>query len=159
MENTATGPIRLSFESKQHVVVIPENEDRFLMTSQAAAHACQQAEKKHEWDAQFKEFLGFINGWCGVRNEKVRACFVTIGDHSLNVLVLLQSNDYDFDFDDDLAELDLALFQKFPLCKADVIQIPNQSALTVELSLVQLSSEALVVYGDGAGSPESGKSQ
>lgn len=152
METTTTGPIRLSFESKQTVVVIPENEDRFLITSRAAAQACQRAESEQEWSAQFSDFLKFLHGWCESHSDKVRACYVTVGDNGMNVLILLRSDHYDFDFDDDLADLDLTLFQQFPMCTADVIQVPDQPALIEEVQSDQLESEALIVYGDGAGS-------
>jgi hypothetical protein len=153
---TSSGPIRLSFESKRQIVVIPENQDRFLTTASAAAQACQQAEKQSEWVEQFKEFLGFIHQWCIDHGDKVHSCYVTIGDHSLNVLVCLKGDDYDFELDDQLAELDLALFDRYPVCTADVIQIPNQNALTEQFLPKQASSEAMQVYGDGAGSSEAG---
>jgi hypothetical protein len=145
MEDTAAGPLRLSFASKQQVVVIPENEDRFLTTSRAAAQACQQAERLREWEGQFKEFLGFINTWCQEHEQKVRSCFVTVGDHSLNVLVFIRGDDYNFDLDDELADLDLALFERYPVCSADVLQVPNQQALTEQLLPSQTSPEALMV--------------
>ena len=153
MADATVGTIRLSFESKEQVVVIPENEDRFITTASAAAAACQQAQDSRAFDEQFSTMLGFVHEWCVKRPEKVRACYVTVGDHGLNVIVCTHTGDYDFDFDDDVAELDLSLFQNFPLCKTDVLQLPQQGALTDQFPSDAVTSDALVVYADSPESP------
>lgn len=151
MADALVGTIRLSFASKEQVVVIPENEDRFITTASAAAAACQQALDSRFFDEQFSAMLGFLHQWCVERPDKVRACYVTVGDHGLNVIVCTHTHDYNFDFDDEIAELDLSLFQNFPLCKTDVLQLPQQDALTNQFPSDAVTSDALVVHAD---SPE-----
>lgn len=142
----ASEPVRLSFESKQQVIVVPENEDRFLTTASAAALACQQAEAGKEFRSQFEDLLAFVHEWCEGQAAKVRACYLTVGDVGLNVIVCLQGDDYDFEFDDPIAELDLEIFRRFPKCKVEVMQIPNQEALTDQIPTAS-TSEVLLIYG------------
>jgi len=155
MAKITSGPIRLSFESKEQVVVVPENKDLFVITENAAAQACQQAQNGTQFGEQFSEFLGFIHSWCMKHSDRVRACYVTVGDIGLNVLLCQHAEDFDFDFDDEVAELDLALFNQFPLVRAEVLQIPNQCGTTSELS-PETPDEVLVVYGDGSRPSSSG---
>jgi len=147
-----TKPIHLDFRSKETVVVVPDDEDRFVTTAGRAALACRQAAASKEWDAQWNNFLVFVHQWCEVQGEKVKSGYVSVGDTGLNVIICIASKDYDFSIEDAIVELDIALANQFPLCIADVMQIPDQRSLKTELS-----SEALLVYGDGErASKESG---
>ncbi len=144
MDTTKIDPIRLDFQSKRQVVVSPDDEDRFVTTEGEAAIACKQWSNREMFKEQFNAFLTEIHDWCEVRSAKVRSCFVSIGDSSLNILICTHGVDYDFEFDDAIVNLDVSLSEKFPLCIAELLQIPNQAALTKELP-----KEALWVYGDG----------
>lgn len=154
MEATRTGPIRIDFKSEESVLVISDDEDRFLMTSRDAALACKQGEHLLEWQSQFNPFLLFLRKWCEAHSEQVRTGYLTIGDSSLNVLIFIFKEDYDFEFEDALVELDAALAEKFPRCSAEVLQIPKQKPLTSELP-----HEALFFYGDSTGSSETSRTQ
>lgn len=146
METVKSNPIRLRFESREQVVVIPDDEDRFVITEGEAARACKRAVDDKEWKEQFDPFLLFIHDWCEEHASDVKAGYVTIGDIGLNVLICIKSKDYSFDIEDTLVELDFALADQFPSCETEVMQIPNQDTLTDVLS-----SEAMMVYGDSEG--------
>lgn len=154
METKATGVIRLDFRSEEQVLVIPDDQDRFVTTVRDAALACKHYDQFGEWKEQYNDFLTFLHEWCIKHHDKVRAGYVTIGDASLNVLVFLHSAEYDFDFENEIVELDVKLADQFPLCSAEVLQVPNQPDLTGELP-----DEALCVYGDGEFPSETGDSQ
>lgn len=154
MEATRTGPIRIDFKSEAQVLVIADDEDRFLMTSRNAALACKQGEHLLEWQSQFNSFLLFLRKWCQSHSEQVRTGYLTIGDSSLNVLIFTFKEDYDFKFEDALVELDTALAEKFPRCSAEVLQIPNQKPLTSKLP-----DDGLCLYGDSTGSSETSQAQ
>lgn len=96
----------------------PEDQDRFVITASEAARACKQAQDSIEWGRQWNDFLVFMNQWCKSRADKVDAGYVTIGDSALNVLICVTAGDYDFDMEDEIAELDLEISKKFPLCCA-----------------------------------------
>ncbi|MBI1901024.1 MAG: hypothetical protein HYS13_07930 [Planctomycetia bacterium] len=126
-------------------MVEPDDEDRFVVTAREAALACKQALDSIEWSKQWNDFLVRVHAWCQDHSSAVKAGYVTVGDSALNVLVCVKATDYNFDLEDELAEFDLELSQQFPLCRADVMQIPNQSELKSGLP----GEAALVVYGDG----------
>ena len=156
MDNTEARvePIRLNFESKRQVVVSPDDEDRFVTTEGEAALACKRESDDKEFKEQFLQFLTHLHDWCSRFTDVVRACYVTVGDSSLNVLICLHKKDYNFDFEDTIVDLDIEISQKFPLCIIEVLQVPNQSSLTRDLP-----DEALFVYGDGRGSQETSSPQ
>ena len=146
--------IQLDFRSEETVIVTSNDEDRFVTTSSEAALACRQVEDSREWRRQWNEFLAFLHQWCKKHHGFVESGCVSVGDSGLNVLVCTHNEDYDFSIEDDLVKLDLSLAKRFPLCCADVMQIPNQRSLRSELS-----SESLLVYGDGKRSSASGGTQ
>lgn len=147
-------PITLDFRSQQSVVVVPDDEDRFVTTSCQAAKACKQEADSEEWDKQWDDFLFHIHKWCERNATFVQAGYVSVGDTGLNVLICTKSQDYDFSIADDIVTLDVELAQHFPACPADVMQVPDQKALKVELP-----SEAVLVYGDGKRSSKEGGTQ
>jgi hypothetical protein len=144
--------IRLSFASKEHVVVDPANHDRFVTTASAAAEACRQALNMEEFQRQFEDFLAHIHTWSVNQAKKVRGCYVTVGDNGLNVLVCVHSDSYDFTIEDAVADLDQAIFDAFPKVRAEVIQLPNQTDILKNLAFN--SPNVLVVYGDGITPPK-----
>lgn len=147
-------PIQLHFQSTSQVTVVPDDEDRFVTTEKEAALACQQFEHSREWNRQWNDFLFHLNGWCENHKNVIEAGYVTVGDSALNVLLCLHGSDYDFSIEDEIADLDLELSEKFPLCMAEVIQIPNQPELRAGLQ-----QEILAVYGDGERSSKAGSAQ
>lgn len=144
-------PIQLHFESANQVTVVPDDEDRFVTTESEAARACQQFQHSREWSRQWNDFLVHLNQWCEAHSDAIEAGYVTVGDSALNVLMCLRAADYDFTIEDEIADLDLELSEKFPLCIAEVIQIPNQPELRAGLQ-----QEIIAVYGDGERSSKAG---
>ena len=138
-------PIRLDFQSETQVIVVPDDKDRFITTAGEAARACQQAENGIEWNRQWQEFLSYLNNWCRSHKDSISACYVSVGDSEINVLLCTSFESYNFDLEDVIAELDIDLATHFPVVSSEVIQIPNQPSLTSELP----ATEAVLVYGDG----------
>jgi hypothetical protein len=144
IKSEKTDPIRLDFKSVEHIVVVPEDEDRFMTTVREAAIACKNAQDEKKWKEGFDEFLIFLRGWCNSHKNKVAKCFVQIGDGILNVLICTHKDEYDFDFDDDVTELDLAIIAKFEWAVVEVMQLPSNTADS-NIS----KDKAIQVYGDG----------
>lgn len=146
MPKTQTGhkPITLHFQNAQRVMVVPDDKDRFFTTVGEAARACKQAQDNVEWAEQWNDFLAHIHRWCADRSQDVDAGYVMVGD-GLTVLICVSIEDYNFDLEDALTDLDLELSERFPLCCAEVMQIPNQRDLRAGLP----DEAILVVYGDG----------
>ena len=139
-------PIRLRFNDDTPVVVVPQDEDRFMTTASDAAFACQQAQNMLRWKHEFDRFLARIHTWCNEKNKFVSRSYVAFSSEGLNVFVLTKGADYRFDIDDDVAKLDINLAKEFPQCPAEVSHFPE---VPVEsLSSFFHSAKALQVYGD-----------
>jgi hypothetical protein len=150
MADEKTKPIYLTYRSIEQVVVEPEDQDRFVTTVQEAARACKSAQDGSQWRQQFEAFLAFIHEWCKQRQDRVESGFVDVGDGGLRVSICVTSENFDFDFEDEVTELDIVLAQKFPQCLSEVTQIPRQVAQLLDLS------DAIVAYGDTRPAPSAG---
>lgn len=144
MAKTAAKPIHLTFRSVEQVVVEPDDNDRFVTTAAEAARACQQAQATKEFQDEFKAFLSHIHGWCTAHGKEVESGYVDIGDGGLRVNICMKSDDFDFDFDDLITELDIELAQQFPKCIAEVTQIPREVCRKLDVD----AEFSLQVYGD-----------
>jgi hypothetical protein len=96
--------------------------------------------------------LHFFHEWCKAREESVAEGYVCVGDSAINVIVAVRSDDYNFDIEEELVELDLKLAENFPLCRTEVMQIPNQKDMKAGLS-----SRSIKVYGDGQRASAAGR--
>lgn len=138
-------PLRLDFESKQQVLVVTDNEDRFLTTSKEAALACKQQDLSKEWKVQFEQFLGYINEWAKEREDRVSEVYLAVGSEGLTVFVVTKGTDYQFDFDDEITELDINVAAEFDHCPATIYQIP--STPIDALSSFFSTESSLQIYG------------
>ena len=109
-----TGPIHLNFRSIKQVVVEPEDENRFMMTAK-------------ELREQFSQVLLSLKEWSEGRSSRVVASYVYPGDGFLNVLICTRGGDYDFDFDDEVTDLDISLTKQFGWLTAEVMQAPESA--------------------------------
>jgi hypothetical protein len=143
---TEARPIHLSFRSVQQVVVEPEDENRFMMTVKEAARACEAAQNEKDLRDQFTRMLVYLREWCGKRAQKVQTACVYPGDGFLNILIGTRGDDYCFDFDNEVTELDIELTRQFAWLTAEVFQVPDK-AREGHISL----GKAIFVYGDDSG--------
>jgi hypothetical protein len=141
MTEDKTRPILLTYRSVEQVVVEPEDQDRFVTTVQDAARACKSAQAGSEWQTQFEQFLSRIHEWCK-GFAVVESSFVDVGDGGLRVSICTTNEDFDFDFEDEITELDIALAREFPNCLSEVTQIPRPVRARLDLS------GAIMTYGD-----------
>ncbi|HLN31557.1 MAG TPA: hypothetical protein VK395_27700 [Gemmataceae bacterium] len=142
--DASTQPIHLTFRSVESVLVEPDDEDRFMTTSQEAAFACKQASDKKEWQEDFKRFLHAVSQWCESHKDDVHNGCVGVGDGLLNIFIRTKHKAYNFDLEDELTQLDIDLVKKFPWLVAEVMQLPSN------INEDQLFSEnAIIVFGDG----------
>lgn len=144
--------IRLDFRSVEQVVVVPEDEDRFMTTMREAAIACKKAQSEKEFKEEFDKFLIFLRDWFAEHEDRIRVGYVGVGDGTLNILACTRSSEYDFEFDGKLTDFDLEIVARFPWAIVDVIQLPScaaESAISLE--------KAILVYGDGSPAPTAGR--
>lgn len=143
---TAAAPIRLDFHSVQQVVVTDEDGDRWVTTVREAANASRSALDQKEWKSEFEGFLAHIHEWAKKRADVVSAAYVGIGAEGLTGVIVTKGQEYRYDLDDEVTNLDIELANKFPNCRADVLQSPEGEP---ESRIPYLAAErALQVYGD-----------
>lgn len=145
-------PLRLSFKSKQTVVVEADNDDRFCTTVQEAARACKAHEASKEWAQVFNELLVDLNSWCGRHGGVVQRCLVTWGEGGLHVFVVTQGDQYRFDFDDHVTLLNLRLAKAYPRHPTEIVQIPDGEPEALR-SLFS-PERCLQVYGQSTSAPK-----
>jgi hypothetical protein len=144
-QSSAVEPIKLTFGSTEKVEVIVDDRHRWLTTVHEAAQACKTAFDIGMWGATFEEFLFQLQKWCEKHGGFVSKCFVTWGDGGLHVFVVTKGDEFQFDFHDELASLDVHLAEAYPDHPADVMQLPERPAETLLSFFAPMQS--IQVYG------------
>jgi hypothetical protein len=116
-----------------------------MMTAKEAARACQVAQSEKELRDAFGQFILYLHEWCKSRAADVHTAYVYPGDGFLNILICTRGEDYRFDLDDPVTELDLDLTRQFGWLVAEVMQVPEGSR-EGHIAL----EKAIIVYGDGS---------
>lgn len=152
-----TAPLLLDWQDRRSVVVSPENQDRFVMTAQVAAAACQEAQdtktKQREWSEYFTNFLNAVRYWIDTSETRVRVSRVVVApsEGCLNVALLTKSAHYLFEIEDNLTDLEMQLFSKYPRCLLRVIQIPENEEVSRDAFFSVANS--IQVYGEEGSAP------
>jgi hypothetical protein len=137
-------PIVLTLRSIEKVLVEPDDRDRFVVTAAEAAQACKQFDDVKEWQGKFNALLDSLREWCEQQAEIVASAYVAVVDGCLIVVVGTKGEDYSFDFDDEITDLDLKLIEEYPWLIAEILHVPAQS-----LERHVSTEKAIQVYGDG----------
>ncbi|MCC7424979.1 MAG: hypothetical protein IT428_32305 [Planctomycetaceae bacterium] len=145
--NSSDRPIQLKWDGG-HVVITPEDEDRFVKEASWAVSACQNKLALERFVRQFKDdFLVTVHSWCVQQGDRVRGAFVPIDAAShLQVFVVTRLPRYDFTLSQALSDLETRLFEKSWPC--DVLQIPDGSMESVQTFFDP--ERSIQVYGDAA---------
>ena len=124
---TTVRPLRLDFRSERTVVVVPEDEDRFIVTSQEAARACRRVADEQEWKTEFNSFLTNVHDWCKKHSGSIDGAYLSFGDEGLKLFLATHGDEYDFSLGDEVAKLGIELAALFPGCPADVLHVPSMA--------------------------------
>jgi hypothetical protein len=139
--------IQLNFQSVQQVVVTgKDGQDRWVTTVKEAAQACRSALDQKEWTQQFEAFLGRIHEWAKEHDDIVSAAFVGISSEGLTGVIITKGTEYRSEFDDAVTDLDIELAKKFPNCRADILQSPEEEPES-RIPFIALE-RAVQVYGN-----------
>lgn len=134
-------PIQLVLEGPQ-VVVAREDQERFTKKALWVIAACQDGLEAEDFWQQFQNhFLATLYHWCRQHADRVAACYVPFPRDHLQVFVVSLAGKYDFSLSDDLAALEMDLYEKnWP---SDINQVPigSQSTFFDPAASIQ-------VYGD-----------
>jgi hypothetical protein len=134
--------IRLCHGDTSQVWVETEDEDRFLMTVEAAAHACKVYGKIAEVGKQLRALLRKLQEWIKSHDD-VREAYITPRDSSLLFLIVRKTKKFDAEFEDALSDLDVAIAndEAFDLIRLSVLALPDTSEESVRSFLPVVRSE------------------
>ena len=149
---TAQTPIQLNWDSHGDVVVLARDRERFLLTMQQAAEACARGRQQLVWKEEFDQLLKRVHGWAADRGAMVSSVYVGFLEGQVTFFVVPRGERMDFALSDEIATLEIELYQDFCNCKGEVRQIPGHT-LEALASFVDLE-QAILVYGDPPAAPE-----
>ncbi len=135
--------IRLCHTATGQVLVETGDEDRFLMTVEAAAHACKVYGKIAEVGKQLRKLLVKLQDWLKDKGD-VREAYLTPRDSGMLFLIVRKTKKFDAAFEDALSDLDLdvANDEAFDLIRLSVLALPATSEDSVKSFLPAAHFEA-----------------
>jgi hypothetical protein len=131
MSTTTTEPIRLRYREKDSQVMIePEDEDRFSLFVEQAIKACRMFQDIQLFNEQLDHLKARLGKWVHDRAGKIHKAFLTIADNQFLFLVVLKEAEYDDEFEEELAELDL-----------DIARDPDCSRMNLDVQSLPICGE------------------
>ena len=106
---TKTNPIRLLYSEKgSDVLVLPEDQDAFMMRVEEAIIACRIFDDyKSLFPKQLDHLADVLGEWISQHNNKIHKGLLTLTDSRMLFLVVLKNKTYDSTLEQELTELDL----------------------------------------------------
>ncbi len=146
-------PVRLSYEDG-HIVVTPQDQDKFLISAERAIQACRETVQMDERITNFKEkFLLPLNRWCAHHASRVAACYLPLPMSSLQAFVVNNSSKFDFELANEVAALERDLARAG--WRVGVVQLPAADEFN-SLATFFNPEGALEVYAQRGSAPELG---
>lgn len=130
-------------EERREFVLHPENNSNFVRTGRQIIEACQFDISISDWCEELKNMLEKVAIWSKKHADKVLACFATTYGAGIGLFFIPQSETFDFDLADELAQLTLILVRKFKVGMVESHQIPVS-----ELDRFLIRENTCVVYTD-----------
>ena len=147
--------IRLSYTDSGRVLVTPDDEDRFVLTAQNAVKACQDQRRSEEAIKRFKsDLIVPLVDWCKRHVDRVHACYIPVPAGFVQVFIVGASSKYDFALGEQVAALELSLFDAG--WRVNVLQIPR--AEDEDLQTYFNVEGAIQVYAQLEAAPGQGQS-
>ena len=139
-------PIRLNYAEKdRQVVLLPRDEDRYVLTVEEAIAACRAGKEQERFRSQFKGLLNRLGQWVTDHESKIHKAYVTIRNEGILFLVVRRSTQYDGEFSDRLSDLDIEVANEdsLNLVQLNVLALPN---VTIEACTSFLNPELVFEY-------------
>lgn len=120
-------------DKKKRVVVIPEDEDRFILTVEAAIRACNVAVEYSAFMPVFRNLLTRLGEWTRQYKKQILDAYLTVRDAELMFVVVKKTREYDREFEDLLTSLDIRIAQDkdFEMINLSVFGLPKSPAKSV----------------------------
>jgi hypothetical protein len=149
MTATQTGkalPIRLrAAEGSTRAVVEPDDQDRFMMLVDQVIRACRLYQATAVQINEFEhKLVPQLQGWVSSHAKRLSAAHLTLRDTGL-LFVVSCVEAYDFELEDELTDLDVAIAEQHPDFVLDVLQTPKLD----EGALAAFVGESSLVFDCG----------
>ena len=131
---TMESPIQLRWgEKNKRVVVTPEDENRFIVTVEAAIRACNAAVQYSAFEPVFSNLLTHLGEWKRQHEEQILDAYLTVRDAELMFVVVKKTREYDREFEDLLTSLDIGIAQDkdFEMINLSVLGLPKSPTKSV----------------------------
>lgn len=120
------GHIREKAETVQQFVLHPEDNDLFVRTGRQIIQACQLNISVQVWMEECKSMFAHVVGWVSDRSESVASCYAVPRGAGITLFFVPQSDSFDFDLADELAQLGTKLTHSFNVGAVEILQIPRE---------------------------------
>lgn len=118
--------IFLDESSNQNVIVVSKEEDRFVITAQAAVEACKASDRSIQFSNQFERLMVKLAEWVTERRSQISKAYLTVCQHGTLFVVIQKSASCQDQLVDELTDLDLfvANEEQYSLISMDVLSLP-----------------------------------
>jgi len=123
-------PVRLTFtDGDKCVVVTPKDNDRFVITVEAAIQACEAQQRPVRFRNQMEALLARLGQWLLEHRAEVKTGIVTVRNTDLLFIAVQRNSHYDRDLEDSLTDLDMEIAKdaEFDLVRLAVLAVPPMS--------------------------------
>lgn len=105
-----TDVLRLKWSEKDRtVLIVGEDEDRFLMKVKEVIQACNLQQHANEFEAQFTQFKNLLGAWLHQHKDHLHKAFITVRDTRILFLAVGEDVEYDPELNDMLAGFDVSI--------------------------------------------------
>ena len=130
LNNDAIELLRLTWKQRgQHVLVEPDDEDRFCIAVDRVIRACQTEIKREDFERKFRLLLRKLAIWISSHSNLLSKACLTIRDQGLLFLVVRKDLRLDENLSDSLTALDIEIAQDPQLqeIRLSVLALPATS--------------------------------
>lgn len=119
-------PIKIAAaqDADRQVVLHPSDDDLFIRTGRQVIEACGLHIGIELWLEELKEMINCVKQWCETHANAIDSCCVAPLGPRIAVFIIPTKETFDFDLADELADLNVALVQRFNLGMVETHQIP-----------------------------------
>lgn len=123
-EQHAPSHIRETSDGERQYIIHPEDNDLFVRTGLQVIEGCRLSISVEVWLKEIKGMFSNIYSWIQEHLDKIVSCYAVPRNVGTALFFVPQSNSFDFDLADLLAELSVSL-RKYNVGPVEIHQIPE----------------------------------
>lgn len=161
MNQTRSGdPTQIRSASGDQYLIVPENEDRFVLTSNEVVRACQAYSNAGECVAQYRDLVEHLIQFTRTYRSRIERALLTVRTRDILFLVVSSQAERDDELSDEVTEFELFVAGKeaYSILRFCALCLP----LATEAETAQFLSKIVLditELADASGRISSGESQ